>query len=602
MGVARLRMLPPATQLALAFQQLPRDTPLCPIAHEIVHHVAANSAVNVAMQGRWLQLMRRTLSSPFLLAAADDYRLAIGLAQAEALLQPIAEGLAIFAECDCAIPTRAGYARDPQLRTGVTDCMMFRLLACKAGVGAELDTLAAVERDERLSAAHVDRKTSILSNPFRPVTANDSYLVGYLGIKALWERCVATRPAGQPPLRATAFLRYVHYFFYEDWPLAEAIVGDDFQGAVAGRLEERYRALLASDVAALVEAFDVDITQRTGRGMLARGVEELTHGPFDGLGLTREELRGGMMALAVFESSQIGPAAPVAGERALPQNLHDATHAVLMQPMPDSPPVEEVRRRLRLASDVPVRLLDLVLDVPQKKRPLCLLIDLAVACRAASADVLTVTTLDGSGTEFSIRAASAASLGGGTYEARLAAVVTSTACPWRVTCLLIAGGGVLASWSHGMAPDGEELQRIWNVLSLQDGIESATPIRFDELATVFGTVLATEQCAQAADIATQHACEALREAMAPRGWGSLFAPTHERSEFGLRSVMSRSELRALAAVGLCNAFTSDAAEVARLLAGRGYDLEALREGAARVQVEHGLELLDVGDGRLRARV
>jgi hypothetical protein len=38
--------------------------PVYAIVHELLHHGAANSAVNVVMQWRWLRLVRLLLSSP----------------------------------------------------------------------------------------------------------------------------------------------------------------------------------------------------------------------------------------------------------------------------------------------------------------------------------------------------------------------------------------------------------------------------------------------------------------------------------------------------------------------------------------------------------
>ena len=61
-GLARLAALPPATQLALATGTVAPGTPVDPIVHELLHHAAANSTVNIIMQYRWLRLLRALLS------------------------------------------------------------------------------------------------------------------------------------------------------------------------------------------------------------------------------------------------------------------------------------------------------------------------------------------------------------------------------------------------------------------------------------------------------------------------------------------------------------------------------------------------------------
>lgn len=63
-GVATLGSTPPETQLAMAVGALQPKTLTDPLVHELMHHVGANSAVNVALQYRWLALLRAALSAP----------------------------------------------------------------------------------------------------------------------------------------------------------------------------------------------------------------------------------------------------------------------------------------------------------------------------------------------------------------------------------------------------------------------------------------------------------------------------------------------------------------------------------------------------------
>ena len=49
-GVAHLRSLPAETQLDFALGQLDDSVSTATLLHEIIHHLCANSAVNIAMQ------------------------------------------------------------------------------------------------------------------------------------------------------------------------------------------------------------------------------------------------------------------------------------------------------------------------------------------------------------------------------------------------------------------------------------------------------------------------------------------------------------------------------------------------------------------------
>jgi hypothetical protein len=61
--------------------------------HELLHHAAANSAVKVIMQWRWLRSLGLLLSSRRYSVAGDDrfVGLVANLAAVEAVLQPLAE-------------------------------------------------------------------------------------------------------------------------------------------------------------------------------------------------------------------------------------------------------------------------------------------------------------------------------------------------------------------------------------------------------------------------------------------------------------------------------------------------------------------------------
>src|SRR5271169_6124943 len=113
-GVTHLRSFPTATLLDLAVGQLDDSVPTATLLHEVIHYTCANSAVNVAMQYRWLEVLRLSLSSPnfpiFLLE--EQCELTARVAAMEAVLQPLAEGLALFAEFDSVIPSEQSLRPD----------------------------------------------------------------------------------------------------------------------------------------------------------------------------------------------------------------------------------------------------------------------------------------------------------------------------------------------------------------------------------------------------------------------------------------------------------------------------------------------------------
>src|SRR5215213_4407301 len=120
-GVAQFRSLPPSVQLDLVVKQLSQDVLTAPLLHEIVHHACANTGVNIAMQYRWLELLRLSLSSPvFGYGMYEDHiDFEADLVATEAVLQPLAEGFAHFAEFDCAVPNSKTWSANPS--GGFTD-------------------------------------------------------------------------------------------------------------------------------------------------------------------------------------------------------------------------------------------------------------------------------------------------------------------------------------------------------------------------------------------------------------------------------------------------------------------------------------------------
>ncbi len=139
------------------------------------------------------------------------------------------------------------------------------------------------------------------------------------------------------------------------------------------------------------------------------------------------------------------------------------------------------------------------------------------------------------------------------------------------------------------------------MLQLEYEIRAALKIDYDTLARIFGTQLAVDECQLAADQAATAMCWRLSQAVAESGWSGLFA-TRPAIDYGLRSLLSSAHLRALAAVGLCNSFTSRRSEIEALVGQAGYDVGGLLEGADALAARTGVKLLECDDDRLVAAV
>jgi hypothetical protein len=217
-GLARLAALPAVTQLDLAVGNVAPGTPVYPIVHELLHHGTANSAVNVVMQWRWLRLLRLMLSSPLFSVAHNGpfLELAANLAAVEAVLQPLAEGIALYGEHDCVIPDVEQFKRT---RYGFTDGIALRLLTLQRGCGTQVADFAVAARHEKLSPEAVRRRADVLCHPLFPRKGNDAYLIGYLTVKAIADRAVRESEGISPAM----LVEFLLYYIYEDWALAHLL-------------------------------------------------------------------------------------------------------------------------------------------------------------------------------------------------------------------------------------------------------------------------------------------------------------------------------------------------------------------------------------------
>ena len=366
--------MPVETQLDLALGTLADAEPVDPIVHELMHHNAANSAVNVALQYRWLELLRVVLSTPGHHLDDRISAMATQLAATEALLQPLAEGLALFAEFDCCVPDPS---LDPSQRViTAIDWISLRLLSLKS---ASRDVHEAAIA-EKTSAGATRRRADVLVNPLYPRRANDAYLLGYLVVKAAWTSYLESTPT--PAWPAGAFAEFVHYWFYEDWRLAELLLHASLTGdyAVVGHLGQRIRRLLDSDLPARVDAFLRDKTEREKRGMLLRGPEERKHGPLAGLDISIADVVDCSVRLPA--SSTLPASRPARrssqGPLGEPQSRSDLLHNLLVTPMGDDQEqaIRAYYERNPGNPKQPLRLLDCLLEMPKMNSVRAVLLDL----------------------------------------------------------------------------------------------------------------------------------------------------------------------------------------------------------------------------------
>jgi hypothetical protein len=602
-GVARLRSLPPSVLLDLAMQRLPSAVLTTPLVHEIVHHACANSAVNIALQYRWLELLRLNLSSPgFGYAVYDDHvALAADLAATEAVFQPFAEGIANFAEFDCAVPD-SKIVRTTTL--GFVDALTWRLLACKPGVGSHVDDLCGLLRKEQLHEQTVARKKNILCNPVYPSSGDGVYLLGYLSVKSLWNRCVESDPSWV--LRPAPFLHFVMDYFYEDWGLAQILMtpGRIQVNRVLDRLARRFEKLLnSSDLSGKAVAFvsDFDKRQRQ-RGTLRRGPEELQHGGFAGLDLSKEEIQQGMRATMFFYETCIGPCGAVSRQQSIPE-ISNLQHQILTAAQPrDLSEVSAYAKRHSVPENCAIRVLDFILEIPQNKRPYCFLLDVKVMITARSANHLILSIAGEPGSERVLPTPDAAGFDATPRAGRLFGVVASTSIPWRLYCMLMYQGKVAALWGHGDQPsDSAECGRILQTIATEMQMEEVTQLSFQSMNDYLTkNELAKGVVTEAADAAAIRVSEQIRKILTNAGWSGLMRKPGSL-DFGLRNIV-KGNLATLAAAGICASFSTTRPELEELMQLAGYRLQDALEMSERVKQESGVTLIRVEGNRIQVRV
>jgi hypothetical protein len=176
--------------------------------------------------GGRLEQVRDDLSA----AVHDDL---IRLEVIEALLRPLAEGLALFAEYDALSRPESKGGSPLPYAVALNFAGYDRLKSAAANeVLAEPLALMSVSNEivarARLSASAVKAKASVLGLPFSHT--KNGYLPGYLTVKALWRYLYQqdTRLYAESDLA----LAYLRAYFYNSMPLAAALLAPTIPNSV----------------------------------------------------------------------------------------------------------------------------------------------------------------------------------------------------------------------------------------------------------------------------------------------------------------------------------------------------------------------------------
>jgi len=219
-----------------------------PFVHELTHHWCFHSEVGAIIACIHFRAIRQLFSS-----AVDGEKLFDDMLTVDAmlrLLQPLSEGLALFAEYDIALGASSV----------VTTPLFWSAIATSERASLPLFTNEkdAAEFNERLRAIRlrreaIERKMSLLSCPLSPL--EETYFDGYLMVKRIHADLRKRVPAFAD---TDLFLSYLRSFFFEDQGTTAILTRPyenpyvrvrDLIGRYGSRLSQLYEGDLANDVA-----------------------------------------------------------------------------------------------------------------------------------------------------------------------------------------------------------------------------------------------------------------------------------------------------------------------------------------------------------------
>lgn len=192
--------------------------------HEMTHHWCFNSPVGFALQLLTFRAVHRQCDAnkpnksdhPFSRSAAIDL---FKVNFWQGLMQPMTEGLALFAEHD------ATTGESPTI-SGPLEAMSFLATGYFSGVRVatgrqRYDNLDKVLAHVRMNEAHFRRKANLLLEPLD--TEASPYLCGYLALKALHIEALLRNSRF---LDKDLFLLFMKSYIFDDWRTVDLLLDD----------------------------------------------------------------------------------------------------------------------------------------------------------------------------------------------------------------------------------------------------------------------------------------------------------------------------------------------------------------------------------------
>lgn len=224
--------------------------------HEATHHWCLTSIVGNALAVNELKIQRAFLDSDGLLES-DSLALWSKMSAIRRLLEPLLEGLALFADFDA-------YSGSSTIVSAVQN---WAAILFTRSLKIEIPTTMPLERLRYLLCAYrsseiaMRRKSDILVRPL--TTANGGYLLGYLTVKNIWSNSLKR---SKRLADSDLFLAYLRSIVFEDPIFADMILGqsDDAVNSINALMthfHQRLKLLGSQDIEDRVERFERSIAE-----------------------------------------------------------------------------------------------------------------------------------------------------------------------------------------------------------------------------------------------------------------------------------------------------------------------------------------------------
>lgn len=261
---------------ALQLKHLPKllreaklpDICLPTFIHEATHHWCFQSPVVSTLAYLQLRARRRAKMLEDMPSVSSDispYDVledVIRYETAIAMLRPIAEGLALFAEFD------AFYRNSPVIALPLMWTYYFFIghdkseIELKSKIDNFRQSLNELLWKYRVGKECCEQKAGLLAHPMS--TINKVYLPGYLTVKNLWHEAVSRCERFQD---TNLFLTYLRGFFYDDLGLVAVLLDQqmyEFNSAnsICMYLQNRFKQFLKCDLDAYVAAYENEVSAR----------------------------------------------------------------------------------------------------------------------------------------------------------------------------------------------------------------------------------------------------------------------------------------------------------------------------------------------------